>query len=88
MPQPSSALSTARGVAPSRPGVGVELLTVATLTPRKGYDVLVEALATLTHLPWHLTCAGGTGFHPPTAEAIRGRIFPTQAEPSWIGEIS
>lgn len=35
------------------------LLCVASLTPRKGHDVLLQALARVAHLPWHLTCVGG-----------------------------
>jgi glycosyltransferase involved in cell wall biosynthesis len=34
------------------------LLCVASVTPRKGHDVLVEALSTVAHLPWHCQCAG------------------------------
>jgi glycosyltransferase involved in cell wall biosynthesis len=34
------------------------LLTVGAIVPRKGYDVLVEALAGLLDLPWHLTIVG------------------------------
>ena len=33
-------------------------VSVASLTPRKGYDVLFHAFARLPHLEWHLTCAG------------------------------
>lgn len=36
----------------------VRLLAIGTVVPRKGYDVLIAALATLTELPWHLTIAG------------------------------
>jgi glycosyltransferase involved in cell wall biosynthesis len=39
-------------------GGTVSMLSVATLTPRKGHDVLLAALARLQHRDWHLTCAG------------------------------
>jgi glycosyltransferase involved in cell wall biosynthesis len=41
----------------SKDGV-VRLLSVGSVVPRKGYDVLIAALATLTDLPWRLTIAG------------------------------
>lgn len=47
-------------------GQPVRLLAVGSLSPRKGYDVLVEALAAIPMLPWHLTIIGaehgGTGY--------------------------
>jgi glycosyltransferase involved in cell wall biosynthesis len=48
----------------------VALLTVGSLVPRKGYDVLIEALAALTDLPWHLTIVGDVR-DPATAEQVR-----------------
>lgn len=36
----------------------VQLLSVGSVIPRKGFDVLVAALARLAELPWHLTVAG------------------------------
>ena len=41
----------------SRDGV-VRLLSVGAVVPRKGFDVLIAALATLTDLPWQLSIAG------------------------------
>jgi glycosyltransferase involved in cell wall biosynthesis len=41
----------------SRHGV-VRLLSVGAVVPRKGFDVLIAALATLTDLSWRLTIAG------------------------------
>ncbi len=41
-------------------GDNVHLLTVGSITPRKGYDVLIEVLASLRQLPWRLTIAGDT----------------------------
>ena len=39
----------------------VRLLSVGAVVPRKGFDVLIAALATLTELPWLLTIAGDRG---------------------------
>jgi glycosyltransferase involved in cell wall biosynthesis len=41
----------------SRDGI-VRLLSVGSVVPVKGYDVLIAALATLRSLPWQLTIAG------------------------------
>jgi len=50
------------GVAPAplanRDPAGRRLLCVASVTPRKGHDVLVEALATVTDLDWECLCVG------------------------------
>lgn len=39
-------------------GAEVNLLAVGSITPRKGYDILIEVLASLRELPWQLTIAG------------------------------
>jgi glycosyltransferase involved in cell wall biosynthesis len=57
----------------SRDGV-VRLLSVGSLVPRKGYDVLIAALATLADLPWQLTIAGDKVRDRATAGAIEGDI--------------
>jgi len=55
----------------SRPGGGpVQLLCLATLTPRKGHDLLVRALAALRHRDWHLECVGSATRSPGTAAAL------------------
>jgi len=50
---------TDRGaVTPRAPSASVALLAVGAVVQRKGYDVLIEALASLIDLPWRLTIVG------------------------------
>lgn len=50
------------------------LLTVATLTPRKGHDILIDALAKITDLSWRSRVIGSGGRDPATMRALRNRI--------------
>jgi glycosyltransferase involved in cell wall biosynthesis len=52
----------------SRDGT-VQLVAVGSVMPRKGYDVLIAALAQLADLPWRLTIAGDRTRDPD--EAVR-----------------
>jgi glycosyltransferase involved in cell wall biosynthesis len=52
----------------------VALLAVGALVPRKGYDVLVAALAGLKELPWRLTIAGDATRSRETASALVEQI--------------
>lgn len=52
----------------------VALLCVATVTPRKGHEVLIRALAALPALPWRLTCAGSLDRDPQTVDRVRALI--------------
>ncbi|MEX1198923.1 MAG: glycosyltransferase family 4 protein [Pseudohongiellaceae bacterium] len=55
-------------------GDPVRLLTVASLTQRKGHDLLIDALAPLTALPWQARFVGGMDFNPAWAEELRQRV--------------
>jgi len=50
------------------------LLAVGTVVPRKGYDVLVTALARLKDLSWRLTIAGDCERSPETVRRLRAKI--------------
>jgi glycosyltransferase involved in cell wall biosynthesis len=52
----------------------VRLLCVAALIPRKGHDVLIEALARLRDKPWRLTCVGSVDRDQPTAARVRAML--------------
>jgi glycosyltransferase involved in cell wall biosynthesis len=53
---------------------------VATLTPRKGYEILVDALAAIPYRHWRLTCAGSLDRDAPTVARVRVRLRDTGLE--------
>ncbi len=55
-------------------GVMTSLLAVGAVVPRKGYDVLVAALATLQDLSWRLTIAGDRSRDPAAAARLDADI--------------
>jgi glycosyltransferase involved in cell wall biosynthesis len=59
--------------APRCPGSGgpvCEILSIGTLIPRKGHDVLLRALARLWDLDWHLTIVGSPERDKPHAHGL------------------
>ncbi|MBO0739358.1 MAG: glycosyltransferase family 4 protein, partial [Alphaproteobacteria bacterium] len=58
-----------------RPCRARALLCVASLVPRKGHRVLIEALARLRDLNWRLLCVGSLDRDPATARGVR-RLIP------------
>ena len=61
--------------APLAPGSagGGSLLCVAALTPDKGHDVLLDALAMVTDLSWRSECVGSLVRDPAFADGVRRR---------------
>ena len=51
-------------------GKTVHVLSIGSLIPRKGHDVLLRALARLFDLNWHLTIAGSARLDPDCAAAL------------------
>ncbi len=57
-------------LAPGTSGGG-ELLCVASVTPAKGHDVLVAALAAIRDLPWSCVCTGSVDRDPEFVDRLR-----------------
>lgn len=51
-----------------------QLLSVGAVIPRKGYHVLIEALAGLAHLPWTLSIVGDLERAPDYVDQLRAQI--------------
>jgi glycosyltransferase involved in cell wall biosynthesis len=77
---PAQRLSTVRPgtdrvtVEPRHKGPTVELLAVGSVVPRKGYDILVAALARMPDLAWRLVIAGDRERSLETARQIDAQI--------------
>lgn len=52
----------------------VHMIAVGAIAPRKGYDVLVDALARIADLDWRLLIAGALDRAPDTVAALRAQI--------------
>ncbi len=55
-------------------GKTVQLLSVGSVIARKGHDLLVEALAPLAELPWHLTIVGDVSRDSAATESLQAAI--------------
>lgn len=71
----------------ARGGGPIQLLCVATLTPRKGHAFLLEALAGLLELPWELHNVGSTTRDADTAAALLAASAPLGERVHWHGEL-
>ena len=56
------------------PGAPPQLLSVASVVPRKGHDVLVGALARLQDLSWRCVCAGSLDRAPDYVRRVRAAV--------------
>jgi len=67
----------------------VRLLCVATITPRKGHTVLLEALAELRDRPWQLTCAGSITRDAATFAALEHQVerLALRARVRFLGDL-
>jgi glycosyltransferase involved in cell wall biosynthesis len=67
----------------------LELLTVATLNPGKGHEMLLEALSGVGDSAWRLTCAGSLTRDPATAARVRTTAARLQLEQrvSFVGDL-
>jgi glycosyltransferase involved in cell wall biosynthesis len=72
---PASRIAVAHpGTEPAPRAIGstapLSLLAVGSITPRKAFGILVEAVAGLQDLEWHLSIVGGTHYAPETAASV------------------
>ena len=67
----------------------LQLLSVATLNPIKGHEILMAALADVADRDWHLTCVGSLTRHADTAARVGAAIRRLQLDDrvTLVGEL-
>ena len=72
------------------PDAWLELLCVASVTPRKGHMTLMRALGQLRDLDWHLTCVGSLHRDAATARAVEHAVGVSQIRDrvTFTGELN
>ncbi|MHA7878606.1 MAG: glycosyltransferase family 4 protein [Saccharospirillum sp.] len=91
---------SAQGITVARPGTDpgpfapctgqpLQLLTVASLTRRKAHDVLINALARLSHLPWQARFVGSDAFDPTWCAELHQQVnhLQLQSRIDFVGAI-
>ena len=70
-------------------GAPLHLLSVASVTPGKGHEILIRALATVPQRDWLLTCAGSLDRNPEAVTRLRALLRATDLEQhvSLTGEL-
>jgi glycosyltransferase involved in cell wall biosynthesis len=65
------------------------MICVATITPRKGHLILIQALARLVDLEWEILCVGSTERDPVAAAALRSAVsaHDLQGRVRLVGEL-
>ena len=58
---------------PSSSNTVPHILSVGTLTPRKGHDILLAALKQIEDLPWQATIIGSRDLHPQTVAQLEAQ---------------
>ncbi len=69
-----AAPGTDPGPAAAGRGDPPHILSIGTLTPRKGHDILIAALKQVEHLTWRATIVGSATLNPATADALRRQV--------------
>jgi len=59
---------------------GLEIISVGSVVPRKGYDILIAALARLRDEPWRCTIVGGLDRDPACAAKLRDQVSNVRLE--------
>jgi len=68
----------------------VEILSIGTVVPRKGHDVLIRSLARLPDLRWHLTIVGSLRKEPAYADRLVRLVEELRISPQvrFAGEVT
>lgn len=72
----------------SEPASPPQIVSVGSLIPRKGFDVLLAALGRLTDLPWEAHIVGSLTRDAATADALRAQAAPLGSRVTFHGELS